>query len=486
MKKTMLKSTLAGLAALLAAAALILPAAASAQTVGAVTTQADTLISQGRPATASTTEGSAYAAAKAVDGSTTTRWASAEGNAAQWITVDLGAGATVSKVVLQWEAAYAKGYKVQISADGSSWTTLATETVGNGGSDTWNVSGTGRYLRINATVRGTAWGYSLWELKAYGTLGDPGGPSTGTPVEKAGTLKVCGLKLCNEDGVPVQLRGMSTHGLQWHRDCMTDSAFDALADDWSADVVRLSTYVEDEGYVSNPTFFTNLAGDLIQKTHDRGMYSIADWHILEKGDPNVNLENAKKFFKAIATRHGSKGTVLYEIANEPSGVAWSTIKTYAEKIIPVIRAIDPDAVILVGTPDWSSFGVSGDNGPAPIIANPVNATNIMYVFHFYATSHRDEYLTALDETSDVLPTFVTEWGAEEYTGGGALDLVMAKRYLDLMEEKDISWVKWNFSDDPLSGAAFKVGTCDTNGPWTGSTLKPVGTWVINHVRAGEL
>ncbi|MEV4777217.1 cellulase family glycosylhydrolase [Microbacterium sp. LTA6] len=484
MKKAMMRSSLAGLAAVLVTAAMIMPTAAAADPVG---TLADTLISQGRPATASSIEDSTFGAGKAVDGSSTTRWASEEGSAAQWISVDLGAGATVSKVDLNWEAAYAKGYKIQMSADGSTWTTLKTETAGNGGTDSWTGSGTGRYLRIYNTVRGTAWGYSLWELKVYGTPGDgSGGPTTGTPVEKAGTLEVCGLKLCSEDGVPVQLRGMSTHGLQWHSDCMTDSAFDALADDWSADVVRLSTYVEDDGYVSNPTHFTNLAGDLIQETHDRGMYSIADWHILEKGDPNVNLENAKKFFKAIATRHGSKGTVLYEIANEPSGVQWSTIKSYAEKIIPVIRAIDPDAVILVGTPDWSSFGVSGDHGPAPIIANPVNATNIMYVFHFYATSHRDEYLTALDNTSDVLPTFVTEWGAEEYTGGGALDLPMAERYLDLMEEKDISWVKWNFSDDPLSGAAFKVGTCDTNGPWTGSTLKPVGAWVINHVRAGAL
>lgn len=456
------------------------------------------LISQGRPATASSIEDSTFPASKAVDGSTTTRWASKEGIDPQWISVDLGAGATVSKVDLNWEAAYAKSYKIQISADGSSWTTLKTETAGNGGTDSWTGSGTGRYLRIYGTQRGTSYGYSLWELKVYGTPGDGGGtptptptptstPGTGTPVQKAGTLKVCGLKLCDQNGNPVQLRGMSTHGINWYKQCMTDSAFNSLANDWKADVVRISTYVDGEGsgYKYDPSLL-GVAESMIQKVHDRGMYSIADWHMLEDGDPNHDLELAKKFFTSIATKHGSKGTVLYEIANEPNGVPWSTIKTYAEKIIPVIRAIDPDAVILVGTPDWSSLGVSGDDGPAPIIANPVNATNIMYVFHFYAKSHRDEYLAALDSTSNKLPIFVTEWGAEEYTGDGALDFTMAEKYLTLMDQKKISWVKWNFSDNELTGAALKPGTCANNGPWTGSSLKPTGAWVFNHVKAGAL
>ena len=117
--------------------------------------------------------------------------------------------------------------------------------------------------------------------------------------------------------------------------------------------------------------------------------------------------------------------MLYEIANEPNGVSWASIKSYAEEVIPVIRQRDPDSVIIVGTRGWSSLGVSEGSGPAEIAANPVNASNIMYAFHFYAASHRDNYLNALREASELFPVFVTEFGTETYTGDGANDFQMA-------------------------------------------------------------
>ncbi|WP_180968897.1 chondroitinase-B domain-containing protein [Microbacterium aurantiacum] len=141
---------------------------------------AETLISQGRPATASSVETASFPASNAVDGSATTRWASLEGVDPQWITVDLGAGATVSRVLLNWEAAYASKYKVQISVDGTTWTTLKDETAGNGGTDDiTGLSGTGRYLRVHGTARGTTYGYSLYELQVFGSTG--GGTPTPTP-----------------------------------------------------------------------------------------------------------------------------------------------------------------------------------------------------------------------------------------------------------------------------------------------------------------
>ncbi|WP_407359221.1 discoidin domain-containing protein [Microbacterium sp. LTA6] len=141
---------------------------------------AETLISQGRPATASSVETSSFPASNAVDGSATTRWASVEYVDPQWITVDLGEGATVSRVLLNWEAAYASKYKVQISVDGTTWTTLKDETAGNGGTDDiTGLNGTGRYLRVHGTARGTAYGYSLYELQVFGSTG--GGTPTPTP-----------------------------------------------------------------------------------------------------------------------------------------------------------------------------------------------------------------------------------------------------------------------------------------------------------------
>ncbi|MFD8816034.1 discoidin domain-containing protein [Streptomyces sp. NPDC059627] len=159
---------LAALAALLALPAAHAPAAHAA----------DTPLSQGKTATASSAENAGTAAANAVDGNTGTRWSSAFTDD-QWLQVDLGATAQVNQVVLNWETAYGKDYKVQISSDGSNWTDLQSVTGGDGGTDTLSVSGQGRYVRMLGVHRATQWGYSLWEFQVYGT-------TTGTPPVQGG------------------------------------------------------------------------------------------------------------------------------------------------------------------------------------------------------------------------------------------------------------------------------------------------------------
>ncbi|MFG3288604.1 discoidin domain-containing protein [Streptomyces sp. NPDC048179] len=159
---------LAAMAALLALPTAHAPAAHAA----------DAPLSQGRTATASSVEDAGTAAGNAVDGDTGTRWSSAFSDD-QWLQVDLGATATVSQVVLDWETAYGKDYKVQISADGSNWTDLQSVTGGDGGTDTLTVSGQGRYVRVLGVHRATQWGYSLWEFQVYGT-------TTGTPPVQGG------------------------------------------------------------------------------------------------------------------------------------------------------------------------------------------------------------------------------------------------------------------------------------------------------------
>ena len=129
------------------------------------------LLSQGKTATASTVESSSYPASAAFDGNlTSTRWSSKEGSDPQWLRVDLGATANVSEVKLTWEAAYGKAYTIQTSPDGSTWTTIYSTTTGNGGGDDLTgLTGTGRYLRLNGTARGTSYGYSLYEMQVFGT-----------------------------------------------------------------------------------------------------------------------------------------------------------------------------------------------------------------------------------------------------------------------------------------------------------------------------
>ncbi|WP_091676456.1 glycoside hydrolase family 5 protein [Amycolatopsis marina] len=311
---------------------------------------------------------------------------------------------------------------------------------------------------------------------------DPMSATAATPVQINGKVSVCGLTLCNSSGRPIQLRGMSTHGLQWYAQCVNSGSLDALADDWRADVLRISMYVQEGGYETDPARFTAMVDRYIEEATRRGLYAIVDWHMLNPGDPHHNLQRAKTFFREIADRHRDKGNVLYEIANEPSGVSWDRIRRYAEEVIPVIRAQDPDSVILVGTRGWSSLGVSEGADEREIVANPVNARNIMYTFHFYAASHREAYLNTLARAAARLPIFVTEFGTQNYAGEGANDFGQARRYLDLLRSRKISWVNWNFSDDWRSGAVFKDGTCGA-GPWTGTApLKEAGVWIRDQLR----
>jgi F5/8 type C domain len=157
-----------------AVTAALAAALAVAAVPGSRAAAASTLLSQGQPTTASSTESAAFPAANATDGNTGTRWSSAFSDP-QWLQVDLGSAASITQVVLQWEAAYATAFQIQTSPDGSTWTTIYSTTTGTGGTQTLNVTGTGRYVRMYGTARATQYGYSLWEFQVYGTAGSGGG-----------------------------------------------------------------------------------------------------------------------------------------------------------------------------------------------------------------------------------------------------------------------------------------------------------------------
>ena len=141
---------------------------------------AEVLLSQGKPATASSTEApGAYLASAAVDGNTGTRWSSAFSDP-QWIQVDLGSSQAISRVELSWEAAAAKSFQVQVSDNATSWNTVYSTTTATGGNQSLTVSGSGRYVRMHGTQRTTGYGYSLWEFKVFGESGGPALPGGGS------------------------------------------------------------------------------------------------------------------------------------------------------------------------------------------------------------------------------------------------------------------------------------------------------------------
>ncbi|MER5770389.1 cellulase family glycosylhydrolase [Streptomyces sp. NPDC001985] len=407
------------------------------------------------------------------------------GSSVEWTVAAAQAGAT--SLTLRFANGTTANRPMDISVNG---TVVAAKKsfAGTGAWTTWTTVTVEADLRAGANaVRATSTsangGPNVDSLSSE-PKGAP--PAGNTPAGINGQLTVCGTKLCNQYGKPIQLRGMSTHGLQWYPQCVTNGSLDALAGDWKADVLRISMYIQEGGYETNPRKFTDQVHAIIEQATARGMYAIVDWHMLSPGDPHHNLARAKTFFTEIAQRHAGKSNVIYEIANEPSGVTWSRIKSYADQLIPVIRRQDSNAPVLVGTRAWSSLGVSEGANETEIVNNPVSASNIMYTFHFYAASHRDEYLSTLSRTADKLPVFVTEFGTQDYSGDGANDFTMSQRYLDLMASKKISWVNWNFSDDHRSGAVFQQGTCDSGGPWAGtSSLKPAGVWIRDRIRTAD-
>ncbi|WP_198676968.1 discoidin domain-containing protein [Streptomyces atratus] len=128
-------------------------------------------LASGAAASASTSEWwnpfVSFAPGKAVDGDKGTRWAS-EWKNDEWLQIDLGSAKPVKRVTLDWEAAYAKSYRIELSQDGENWQTAWSTAAGDGGLDTaWFARTPARYVRIHGLERGTEWGYSLHEVGVY-------------------------------------------------------------------------------------------------------------------------------------------------------------------------------------------------------------------------------------------------------------------------------------------------------------------------------
>jgi hypothetical protein len=171
--------------------------------------RAASLLSQGRPATASSSEGAGTPAAAAVDGDAGTRWSSAFADPAhadpQWLQVDLGATASITQVTLNWESAYATAFEIQVSDDAANWHPVYSTTTGAGGVQTLNVSGSGRYVRMYGTHRVGGYGYSLWEFQVAGSFG-------GTTPAGPGAVKVTGSQgswQLTVDGAPYVVKGLT-------------------------------------------------------------------------------------------------------------------------------------------------------------------------------------------------------------------------------------------------------------------------------------
>ena len=305
-----------------------------------------------------------------------------------------------------------------------------------------------------------------------------------TPVHaaKLPRLKVKGTHLVNSKGKTVQLKGVSTHGLSWYPEYVNQKAFSHMKKKWKANAVRLALYTSDyNGYcvgdAANRKALEKRIDNGVKYATKAGMYVIIDWHILSDGNPKTYEKEAVAFFKKMASKYKKHTNVIYEICNEPNGgTSWQDIRGYAKKAVKAIHSKDKNAVILIGTPNWSQdVDIAAEN--------PVKGyKNLMYVLHFYAGTH-GEYLrqkaqAALDAG---LPLFVSEFGISEASGNGALNQEEGDRWMEFLKANKISYIGWNLSNKSESSALIKP-SCSKTSNWKSSDLTPWGEWLLKQLK----
>lgn len=292
---------------------------------------------------------------------------------------------------------------------------------------------------------------------------------------RCGALSVNGTQLVDQNGNPVQLRGISTHGLSWFPNFVDQNAFRQFREEWNVNVMRLAMYThENGGYCTdgNKENLKNIIYRGVQYATDNDMYVIIDWHVLQEQNPNVYKEEAKKFFSEMSEKYKDYNNVIYEICNEPNGgVGWSEVKSYAEEIIPIIRANDEKAIILVGTPNWSQRVDEAANDPI------TGYDNIMYTLHFYAATHKDDLRnTMVNAINAGLPVFVSEYGICDASGNGGLDKDSAQKWVDTMNSYGVSYICWALANKNESAALIKSSCSKTSG-FDDNDLSESGKWL---------
>ena len=298
---------------------------------------------------------------------------------------------------------------------------------------------------------------------------------------KVESLHVEGTRLMNASGKVVQMKGMSFGwNSLWPR-FYNAGAVDHVVRDWNAEVVRAAVGVEIDNdeckapcYLKDPSYGKESACAIVDAAIENGVYVLVDWHA-----HGLHPEAAVEFFKYMADRYKGVPNVIYEICNEPSykdhekqiDYTWAEIKEYSLKVIEAIRAIEKDAVIVVGTPRWSQN--VDDAADDPI----TGYDNLMYTLHFYAGTHKEWLRQKGDYAmSKGLALFVTECGGMNADGQGPVDEESTMAWVDWMEDNDISYLFWSISDKKET-CSMLYPSAPSEGPWAETDLSPWGKYV---------
>lgn len=253
-----------------------------------------------------------------------------------------------------------------------------------------------------------------------------------------------------------------------------------LKQDWQTTIVRAAMGVEDSmGFIDDPESNRNRVIALVDAAIAQDLYVIVDWHSHHAEKKAGNEAKAIEFFADMAQRYGDSNNVIFEIYNEPIDSSWQAIKTYAEKVIPVIRE-HSNNLIIVGTRFYSQEVEEASQSPIS------GFSNIAYTLHFYAGTHQGDYPGSLRDKArkamaNGIPLFVTEWGSVNADGNGGVDETETLRWMTFLAENNISHLNWAVNDKQEGASVIKPGT-STSGNWPESALTDSGRLVRNIIR----
>ena len=319
-------------------------------------------------------------------------------------------------------------------------------------------------------------------------------PYAETPVGKHGRLhlaKVDGYGnapvIVDQYGKPFQMRGASTHGVQWFPEYINKGAMQTLRDEWGVNLLRMACYVTQyNGYTNGgQSLIDSKIVEGVQAAKELGMYVIVDWHIHEE-NPHTTKSVAEQFFKKYATMYKDYDNVIFEICNEPTNVQWYTggndLYSYCKDIAGIIRDCGSKALIVCGTNNWSQD--VEDVAKKPLKDDGFE--DIMYTFHFYSGTHyEDKRQKVRTAVAAGTPIFVTEFGICDASGNGGYDTANADEWIEFLDSMNISYACWSFCNKGESASYLKTSCNKTTGGFEESDLTTTGIWLVNTYRAHQ-
>lgn len=294
-------------------------------------------------------------------------------------------------------------------------------------------------------------------------------------VKEHGRLHVNGNQIVGQNGQPVSLAGNSLFWSQEQDQFWDPRTIRWLKKDWKMQIVRAAMGVEWGGYLDHPDRERAKVITVVDAAIANDLYVIIDWH---DHHAHLHTKEAIVFFQDMARRYARSPNVIYELYNEPIGdTSWKdAVKPYSEKVIDAIRAIDPNNLIVVGSPHWSQ--------DVDIAASdPIKDSNVAYSLHFYAGSHkaflREKAIAAMNKGVALI---VTEWGSCNANGNGGIDRESTAEWMEFMRKYHLIHCNWAVSDKKETSSIVVKGT-SPKGKWREDQLTEAGKLVRSYVRS---